>query len=94
VCHPDHYAHLYFIVNFFRVIAPYQCGGNIVIFYGYGVGKILLIMELINNVANDHGHLSIFVGVGECTQTQWSIKGNDWEWFYQAWGKKPRKQVV
>jgi F-type H+-transporting ATPase subunit beta len=52
------------------VIAPYQCGGNIVIFYGYGVGKFLLIMELINNVAKDHGHFSVFVGVGECTQTQ------------------------
>ncbi|MBQ7834641.1 MAG: F0F1 ATP synthase subunit beta [Ruminiclostridium sp.] len=54
------------------LIAPYLKGGKIGLFGGAGVGKTVLIMELINNVAKQHGGLSVFTGVGERTR-----EGND-----------------
>lgn len=54
------------------LIAPYLKGGKIGLFGGAGVGKTVLIMELINNVAKEHGGLSVFAGVGERTR-----EGND-----------------
>merc|ERR1711879_670065 len=53
-------------------LAPYQKGGKIGLFGGAGVGKTVLIMELINNVAMGHGGFSVFAGVGERTR-----EGND-----------------
>ena len=50
------------------LIAPYAKGGKIGLFGGAGVGKTVLIMELINNVAKEHGGLSVFTGVGERTR--------------------------
>ncbi|KAG6601834.1 ATP synthase subunit beta, mitochondrial, partial [Cucurbita argyrosperma subsp. sororia] len=54
------------------LLAPYQRGGKIGLFGGAGVGKTVLIMELINNVAKAHGGFSVFAGVGERTR-----EGND-----------------
>ncbi len=54
------------------LIAPYAKGGKIGLFGGAGVGKTVLIMELINNVAKQHGGISVFTGVGERTR-----EGND-----------------
>ena len=54
------------------LICPYAKGGKICLFGGAGVGKTVLIMELINNVAKQHGGLSVFTGVGERTR-----EGND-----------------
>ena len=54
------------------LICPYAKGGKIGLFGGAGVGKTVLIMELINNVAKQHGGLSVFTGVGERTR-----EGND-----------------
>ena len=54
------------------LIAPYLKGGKIGLFGGAGVGKTVLIQELINNVANQHGGISVFTGVGERTR-----EGND-----------------
>lgn len=54
------------------LLAPYQRGGKIGLFGGAGVGKTVLIMELINNVAKAHGGFSVFAGVGERT-----LEGND-----------------
>jgi F0F1-type ATP synthase beta subunit len=53
-------------------MAPYAKGGKIGLFGGAGVGKTVLIMELINNVAKAHGGFSVFAGVGERTR-----EGND-----------------
>jgi F-type H+-transporting ATPase subunit beta len=50
------------------LIAPYLKGGKIGLFGGAGVGKTVLIQELINNVANQHGGISVFTGVGERTR--------------------------
>ena len=50
------------------LICPYQKGGKIGLFGGAGVGKTVLIMELINNVAKAHGGISVFTGVGERTR--------------------------
>ena len=50
------------------LLAPYQRGGKIGLFGGAGVGKTVLIMELINNVAKGHGGFSVFAGVGERTR--------------------------
>merc|ERR1711937_847889 len=50
------------------MLAPYQKGGKIGLFGGAGVGKTVLIMELINNVAMGHGGFSVFAGVGERTR--------------------------
>ncbi|HEY5561815.1 MAG TPA: F0F1 ATP synthase subunit beta [Clostridiaceae bacterium] len=54
------------------LLAPYQRGGKIGLFGGAGVGKTVLIQELINNIAKEHGGLSVFSGVGERTR-----EGND-----------------
>lgn len=54
------------------LIAPYQRGGKIGLFGGAGVGKTVLIQELINNIAKEHGGISVFTGVGERTR-----EGND-----------------
>ena len=54
------------------LLAPYRRGGKIGLFGGAGVGKTVLIMELINNIAKAHGGLSVFGGVGERTR-----EGND-----------------
>jgi F-type H+-transporting ATPase subunit beta len=54
------------------LLAPYARGGKIGLFGGAGVGKTVLIMELINNVAKAHGGFSVFAGVGERTR-----EGND-----------------
>ena len=50
------------------LLAPYRRGGKIGLFGGAGVGKTVLIMELINNIAKAHGGVSVFGGVGERTQ--------------------------
>ena len=54
------------------LLAPYAKGGKIGLFGGAGVGKTVLIMELINNIAKQHGGISVFAGVGERTR-----EGND-----------------
>ncbi len=54
------------------LIAPYSRGGKVGLFGGAGVGKTVLIQELINNIATQHGGLSVFSGVGERTR-----EGND-----------------
>src|SRR5699024_3821470 len=54
------------------LLAPYIKGGKIGLFGGAGVGKTVLIQELINNVAQEHGGISVFAGVGERTR-----EGND-----------------
>ena len=73
------------------LLAPYARGGKIGLFGGAGVGKTVLIMELINNVAKVHGGFSVFAGVGERTR-----EGNDLyhemitRWCHQAEGRTPR----
>ena len=57
------------------LLAPYAKGGKIGLFGGAGVGKTVLIMELINNIAKSHGGYSVFAGVGERTR-----EGNDLYW--------------
>jgi len=57
------------------LIAPYAKGGKIGLFGGAGVGKTVLIQELINNIAKAHGGYSVFAGVGERTR-----EGNDLYW--------------
>ena len=54
------------------LICPYSKGGKIGLFGGAGVGKTVIIMELINNIAKQHGGISVFTGVGERTR-----EGND-----------------
>ena len=54
------------------LLAPYSRGGKIGLFGGAGVGKTVIIMELINNIAKEHGGYSVFAGVGERTR-----EGND-----------------
>ena len=54
------------------LLAPYAKGGKIGLFGGAGVGKTVLIQELIQNIATEHGGYSIFTGVGECSR-----EGND-----------------
>src|SRR5207302_411366 len=54
------------------LLAPYRRGGKIGLFGGAGVGKTVIIMELINNIAKKHGGVSCFAGVGERTR-----EGND-----------------
>merc|ERR1711959_850615 len=54
------------------LLTPYAKGGKIGLFGGAGVGKTVLIMELINNIAKGHGGFSVFAGVGERTR-----EGND-----------------
>ena len=57
------------------LLAPYAKGGKVGLFGGAGVGKTVLIMELINNIAKAHGGYSVFAGVGERTR-----EGNDLYW--------------
>ena len=57
------------------LLAPYAKGGKVGLFGGAGVGKTVLIMELINNIAKGHGGYSVFAGVGERTR-----EGNDLYW--------------
>ena len=65
------------------LIAPYSLGGKIGLFGGAGVGKTVLIMELIHNVATNHGGYSVFSGVGERTR-----EGND------LWGEMKQSGVI
>jgi F-type H+-transporting ATPase subunit beta len=73
------------------LLAPYAKGGKIGLFGGAGVGKTVLIMELINNVAKAHGGYSVFAGVGERTR-----EGNDLyhEMIESGVNKDPRKGAV
>jgi F-type H+-transporting ATPase subunit beta len=73
------------------LLAPYAKGGKIGLFGGAGVGKTVLIMELINNVAKAHGGYSVFAGVGERTR-----EGNDLyhEMIESGVNKDPRKGSV
>lgn len=59
-------------IKILDVLTPYKMGGKIGLFGGAGVGKTVLIMELINNIAKAYGGLSVFAGVGERTR-----EGND-----------------
>jgi F-type H+-transporting ATPase subunit beta len=59
---------LYTGIKVIDLLAPYVKGGKIGLFGGAGVGKTVLIMELINNIATQHGGLSVFAGVGERTR--------------------------
>src|ERR1700678_4317374 len=54
------------------LLEPYLRGGKIGLFGGAGVGKTVIVMELINNIATKHGGVSVFAGVGERTR-----EGND-----------------
>ena len=63
---------MYIGIKVVDLLAPYARGGKIGLFGGAGVGKTVLIMELINNVAKAHGGYSVFAGVGERTR-----EGND-----------------
>ena len=60
------------LIKVVDLLSPYAKGGKIGLFGGAGVGKTVLIMELINNVAKAHGGYSVFAGVGERTR-----EGND-----------------
>src|SRR6202521_2315659 len=73
------------------LLAPYAKGGKIGLFGGAGVGKTVIIMELINNVATAHGGYSVFAGVGERTR-----EGNDLyhEMIESGVNKDPRKGSV
>jgi F-type H+-transporting ATPase subunit beta len=73
------------------LLAPYSKGGKIGLFGGAGVGKTVLIMELINNVAKAHGGYSVFAGVGERTR-----EGNDLyhEMIESGVNKDPKKGSV
>jgi len=64
------------------LLAPYLRGGKIGLFGGAGVGKTVLLMELINNVAKARGGFSVFAGVGERTR-----EGNDLYTEFQEGGK-------
>ena len=67
------------------MLAPYLKGGKVGLFGGAGVGKTVLIQELIHNIAQEHGGISVFTGVGERTR-----EGNDlyWEMKNQALSRK------
>jgi len=73
------------------LLAPYAKGGKIGLFGGAGVGKTVLIMELINNIAKTHGGYSVFAGVGERTR-----EGNDLyhEMIESGVNKNPKKGSV
>ena len=70
------------------LLAPYAKGGKIGLFGGAGVGKTVLIQELINNIAKAHGGYSVFAGVGERTR-----EGNDlyWEMIESGVNKDPKE---
>ena len=69
---PSYLIYYYIGIKVVDLLAPYAKGGKIGLFGGAGVGKTVLIMELINNVAKAHGGYSVFAGVGERTR-----EGND-----------------
>ncbi len=71
------------------LLCPYAKGGKIGLFGGAGVGKTVLIQELINNIAKVHGGYSVFAGVGERTR-----EGNDlyWEMIESGVNKDPHKE--
>ena len=73
------------------LLAPYAKGGKVGLFGGAGVGKTVIIMELINNIAKAHGGYSVFAGVGERTR-----EGNDLyhEMIESGVNKDPRKGAV
>jgi F-type H+-transporting ATPase subunit beta len=71
------------------LIAPYVRGGKVGLFGGAGVGKTVLIQELINNVAQQHGGVSVFTGVGERTR-----EGNDLYLEMQESGVLPKVAMV
>src|SRR5262245_49318292 len=73
------------------LLAPYARGGKIGLFGGAGVGKTVIIMELINNIAKAHGGYSVFAGVGERTR-----EGNDLyhEMIESGVNKDPKKGSV
>jgi F-type H+-transporting ATPase subunit beta len=73
------------------LLTPYARGGKIGLFGGAGVGKTIIIMELINNIAKAHGGYSVFAGVGERTR-----EGNDlyYEMIESGVNKDPRKGSV
>ena len=73
------------------LLAPYAKGGKVGLFGGAGVGKTVIIMELINNIAKAHGGYSVFAGVGERTR-----EGNDLyhEMIDSGVNKDPRKGTV
>ncbi len=71
------------------LICPFAKGGKIGLFGGAGVGKTVLIMELIHNIAKEHGGLSVFTGVGERTR-----EGNDLYQEMQESGVLPKTVLV
>ena len=71
------------------LIAPYAKGGKIGLFGGAGVGKTVLIMELIHNIATEHGGISVFTGVGERTR-----EGNDLYYEMQDSGVNNKTALV
>jgi len=62
------------------LLAPYLKGGKTGLFGGAGVGKTVLIQELINNIAKGHGGVSVFAGVGERTREGNDLKAPRWRW--------------
>lgn len=75
------------------LLAPYSRGGKIGLFGGAGVGKTVLIMELINNIAKGHGGLSVFAGVGERTREGRDLYNEMIESGVIKWDKKANKVV-
>jgi F-type H+-transporting ATPase subunit beta len=73
------------------LLAPYARGGKIGLFGGAGVGKTVLIMELINNIAKGHGGLSVFAGVGERTREGRDLYNEMIESGVISWDEKARK---
>lgn len=71
------------------LIAPYAKGGKIGLFGGAGVGKTVTIQELINNIAQEHGGISVFAGVGERTR-----EGNDLYYEMKESGVLPNTAMV
>ncbi|USN50025.1 MAG: F0F1 ATP synthase subunit beta [Myxococcales bacterium] len=73
------------------LLAPYARGGKIGLFGGAGVGKTVLIMELINNIAKGHGGLSVFAGVGERTREGRDLYNEMIESGVIKWDEKTKK---
>ena len=74
---------LYTGIKVIDLLEPYSKGGKIGLFGGAGVGKTVIIMELIHNIATAHGGYSVFAGVGERTR-----EGND------LWGEMKESGVI
>ena len=71
------------------LLAPYLKGGKVGLFGGAGVGKTVLIQELIHNIAQEHGGISVFTGVGERTR-----EGNDLYWEMKESGVIEKTAIV